>query len=195
MKVVVFNNLTLDGVIQAPMQRDEDQSGGFELGGWAAPYNAMQSKEAGESLTSFGSLLMGRRTYEIFYNYFPKHPDNPFTERLTNMQKYIASTTLHEPLPWENSTLLHDVPRDVATLKTQPGDDIIVWGSSILIQTLIRHNLIDRFILLLHPFVLGSGRRLFPDGGEDAKLRLVSANATDNGVAVLTYEPDGSITG
>jgi dihydrofolate reductase len=193
MKIVVFNNLTLDGVIQAPMQREEDQSGGFELGGWAAPYNAMQSREAGESLSSFGSLLMGRRTYEIFSDYYPKHPENPFTDTLTTMQKYVASTTLREPLPWKNSTLLKgDVPQAVTALKAQPGDDIIVWGSSILIQTLIRHNLIDRYILLIHPFVLGSGRRLFPDGGEPTQLHLVSAKATDNGVAVVTYEPNDS---
>lgn len=190
MKVVVFNNLTLDGVIQAPTSREEDQSGGFELGGWAAPYNAMQSREAGESLTSFGSLLMGRRTYDIFADYYPKHPDNPFTETLTNMQKYVASTTLREPLLWANSTVIRDVPNEVTALKAQPGDDIIVWGSSILIQMLIEHNLIDRYILLVHPIVLGSGKRLFPDGGIFAKLRLISAKMTDDGVAVVTYEPE-----
>ncbi len=191
MKVVVFNNVTVDGVMQAPMQREEDQSGGFELGGWAAAYNAMQSQEAGESLSSFGSLLMGRRTYEIFYNYFPKHPDNPFTSTLTNMQKYVASTTLREPLPWENSTLIRDVPGGVTALKAQPGDDIIVWGSSKLIQTLIKHNLVDRYILLIHPCVLGSGRRMFSDGGALANLQLISAKATANGVVVVTYEPAG----
>jgi dihydrofolate reductase len=190
MKVVVFNNVTLDGVIQAPNSRDEDQSGGFGGGGWAAPYGAMQSKEAGESLSSFGSLLMGRRTYEIFYNFFPKHPENPFTATLTNLQKYVASTTLREPLLWENSTLVNKVPEAVTALKAQPGDDIIVWGSSVLIQTLIQHNLIDRYILLIHPCVVGSGKRMFPPGGAAANLRLVSAKATDNGVAVLTYEPE-----
>jgi dihydrofolate reductase len=190
MRVVVFNNVTLDGVIQAPMSREEDQSGGFEGGGWAAAYNAMQSREAGESLTGFGSLLMGRRTYDIFANYYPKHPDNPFTAQLTAMQKYVASSTLREPLPWANSTLLAgDVAEGVRALKAQPGDDIIVWGSGGLIQTLMQHNLIDRYILLVHPFVLGSGRRMFAEGGAPANLRLVSAKATDNGVAVLTYEP------
>jgi dihydrofolate reductase len=131
---------------------------------------------------------MWRRTYEIFANYFPKHPDKPFTDRLTNMQKYVASTTLREPLPWKNPTLLYDVPEAVTALKAQPGDDLIVWGSGELIQTLIKHNLIDRYILLVRPFVLGSERRLFPDGGELTRLQLVSAKATDNGVAVLTYE-------
>ena len=109
------------------------------------------------------------------------------------MQKYVASTTLQEPLPWENSTLLKgDVAEAVMALKAQPGDDLIVWGSSELIQTLIKHDLIDRYILLIHPFILGSGRRLFPDGGEHAKLQLVSAKATDNGVVVATYEPEAA---
>lgn len=189
MKVVVFNNLTLDGVIQAPMQREEDEDGGFSLGGWAAPYNAMQSKEAMESLSSFGSLLMGRRTYEIFAGYYPNHPENPFSEQLTKMQKYVTSTTLKEPLPWANSTVLSNVPKEVAALKAQAGDDIIVWGSSKLMQTLIQHKLIDRYILLVHPVVLGSGKRMFADDGEGAKLRLVSVKATDKGVAVMTYEP------
>jgi dihydrofolate reductase len=192
MKLVVFNNLTMDGVTQAPMARDEDTRGGFEHGGWAAPFNAMQSPQAGESLGNFGALLMGRRTYDIFYNYFPKHPDNPFTERLTNMQKYVASTKLPDPLPWENSTLIRNVPEEVAALKAQPDNNLITWGSSVLIQTLIRHNLIDRYILLIHPCVLGSGLRLFPDGGEPASLKLISAKATDNGVAVVTYEPEST---
>src|SRR5690606_6452072 len=187
MKVVVFNNLTLDGVIQAPTSREEDQSGGFELGGWAAPYNAMQSREAGESLRSFGSLLMGRRTYDIFAGYYPNHPENPFTEQLTHMQKYVASTTLREPLPWQNSTVLRDVPQAVDELQAKTGDDTNVWCSTIPIQTLIRDNLIDRYILLIHPVVRGSGRRLFPDGGAAANLKLVSARPTDNGVAVVTY--------
>jgi dihydrofolate reductase len=192
MKLVLFNNVTMDGVIQAPMARDEDTRGGFEHGGWAAPFNAMQSPQAGESLGSFGALLMGRRTYNIFYNYFPKHPDNPFTERLTNMQKYVASTTLRDPLAWENSTLIRNVPDEVAVLKAQPGDNLITWGSSELIQTLIKHNLIDRYILLIHPMLLGSGLRLFPEGGERANLRLISAKPTDNGVAVMTYEPEST---
>jgi dihydrofolate reductase len=111
------------------------------------------------------------------------------------MQKYVVSTTLREPLPWKNSTLLYDVPAAVTALKVQPGDDLIVWGSSELIQTLIKHNLIDRYILLIHPVILGSGRRLFPDGGVLTRLRLVSAKATDNGVAVVMYEPLGSAAG
>jgi dihydrofolate reductase len=95
-KVVVFNNLTLDGVMQAPARREEDQRGGFQHGGWAAPYDAMQSSEARESMSSFGSLLLGRRTYEILYDYWPKQTNNRFTELLNNIPKYVASTTLKE---------------------------------------------------------------------------------------------------
>lgn len=189
-KIIVFTNLTLDGVMQAPGSPDEDRRGGFEYGGWAAPYGAMQSREAGEGLGGFGALLLGRRTYEQFYGFWPKQTDSPFSEMLNNMPKYVASNTLREPLPWMNSTLLMgNVPEAIAALKTQPGPDIAVMGSGDLSQTLIRHNLVDRYVLLVHPLVLGSGRKLFPDGGAPANLSLVSAKSTSNGVAVLTYAP------
>ena len=192
-KVVVFNNLTLDGVMQAPGRREEDQRGGFQQGGWAAPYGAMQSSEAGETMTSFGSLLVGRRTYEILYDYWPKQTNNPFTDVLNNMTKYVASTTLKEPLPWSNSILLKgSLPEAVAALKAQQGDDLVVMGSGELIQSLMKHNLIDRYVLLIHPLVLGSGRRLFADDGTSARLQLVSAKATPNGVVVATYQPSES---
>ena len=105
-KIIVFNNLTLDGVMQAPGRLDEDPRGGFQHGGWATPYAAMQSSEAGENLPGFSALLLGRRTYDMLYDYWPKQTGNPFTEMLTAMPKYVASTTLNEPLPWANSFLL-----------------------------------------------------------------------------------------
>jgi dihydrofolate reductase len=190
--VIVFTNLTLDGVIQSPGRPDEDPRGGFQHGGWGVPFNAMQSSEAGESISSFGALLLGRRTYEDFYAFWPKQGDNPFTERLNNMPKYVASTTLHEPLPWINSTLLQgDIAAAVTALKAQPGDDIVVMGSGVLVQSLMQHNLVDRYVLLVHPLVLGSGRRLFVEGGVAARLHLISAQATPTGVVVMTYEPAG----
>jgi len=191
-KLVVFMNLTLDGVMQAPGRPDEDPRGGFQHGGWGAPYAAMTA--AGESTPHFGGLLLGRRTYEDFYAVWPKRTDNPFSGLLTNMQKYVASTTLKAPLPWVNSTLLKgDVPEAVAALKAKPGPDLVVMGSGDLIQTLMRHNLVDRYVLLIHPLVLGSGRRLFTDGGAFAALHLVSANPTPNGVVVASYEPAAAI--
>jgi dihydrofolate reductase len=196
-KVIVFNNLTLDGVIQAPGRRDEDLRGGFQHGGWAAPYAAMSSSEAGENMSNIGALLLGRRTYEVLYDYWPKQTDNnSFTEMLNNMQKYVASTTLKEPLPWINSTLLKgDVPEAVTKLKAQQEKDFMMMGSGELIQTLMRHNLIDLYLLLIHPLVLGSGQRLFSDGGAFATLQLVSAKTTPNGVVVATYQPTEPMAG
>jgi dihydrofolate reductase len=176
--------------MQAPGRPDEDRRGGFEHGGWAAPYGAMQSREAGEGLTSFGSLLMGRRTYEDFFAFWPKQTGSPFTEMLNNMPKYVASTTLREPLPWMNSTLLKgDVAEAVAALKAQPGPEMVIMGSGVLVQSLMKHNLIDRYVLLIHPLVLGSGRRLFTEDGALATLKLIAAKPTGQGVVVMTYEP------
>jgi dihydrofolate reductase len=191
-RIVVFTNLTLDGVMQAPGRPEEDPRDGFEYGGWAAPYAAMSSREAGESVPNFGALLLGRRTYEALYDYWPKQTGNPMTEMLNNMQKFVASTTLPEPLPWVNSALLKgNVPDAVAKLKTEQDKDLdlVVMGSGELIQTLMNHNLIDRYVLLIHPLVLGAGRRLFKDGSAYTSLQLVSTKAAPNGVVVATYEP------
>ncbi len=196
-KIVVFMNLTLDGVMQAPARPDEDRRGGFEYGGWATPYaDPGIGKAAGESMAKSGALLLGRRTYEDFYRVWPNRTDNPFTAVLNNAQKYVASTTLKEPLPWSNSTLLKgDVAEAVARLKEQPGKDIVILGSGELVRLLMRHNLIDEYILLIHPLVLGSGRRLFADSGVFAALRLVNVQTTPTGVVVLTYQPAGPMAG
>src|SRR5438034_1980344 len=187
-KVVVFTNLTLDGVMQAPGRPDEDRRGGFEHGGWAAPYAAMT--QAGESTPTFGALLLGRRTYERFYAVWPKQKDSPFSVIVDNLQKYVASTTLSEPLAWINSTLLKgDAAEAVARLKGELDKDLVIMGSGELVQSLMRANLIDEYVLLIHPLVLGSGRRLFPDGGASATLRLVATSTTDKGVVIATYQP------
>jgi dihydrofolate reductase len=190
-KIVVFNNVTLDGVMQAPGRPDEDLRGGFQYGGWALPYaDETQGKVVGESMATTGGLLFGRRTYEDFYKVWPNRTNNPFTEVLNNTQKYVASTTLKEPLPWMNSTLLKgDVPQAVATLKEQQDKDTVILGSGELIQSLMQHNLIDQYILLIHPLVLGTGRHLFTDGGAFEKLRLVDTKTTGSGVVIATYQP------
>jgi dihydrofolate reductase len=186
-KVVVFTNLTLDGVMQAPGRPDEDRRGGFEHGGWAIPYATMEAAE--ESKAYSGALLLGRRTYEDFYSVWPNRTDNPFTEVLNNTQKYVASTTLEEPLPWSNSTLLKgDAAEAVARLKEEPDKDLVVLGSGELIQSLMRRNLVDEYVLLIHPLVLGSGRRLFTDGSAFAALRLVGTKTTSTGVVIATYQ-------
>ncbi len=185
-KVVVFTNLTLDGVMQAPGRPDEDRRGGFEHGGWATPYAAMA--QAGNSMANTSALLLGRRTYEDFYTVWPNRTDNPYTAVLNNMQKYVASTTLSEPLSWINSTLLKgDAAEAVARLKEEPGKDLLVMGSGELVQSLMRRNLVDSYVLLIHPLVLGSGRRLFTDGGAFAALRLVATSTTTTGVVIATY--------
>jgi dihydrofolate reductase len=188
-KIVVFTSVTLDGVMQAPGRPDEDTRGGFKHGGWAIPYaDAVTMSMAGE--TSGGGLLLGRRTYEDFYSFWPKQKDNPFTDVLNNMQKYVASRTLEGPLPWQNSTLLKgDVAESVAALKERMGDDLVVLGSGALVSSLTAAGLVDRYILLIHPLVLGSGHRLFPESAEPVPLRLTATRTSTTGVIIATYEP------
>jgi dihydrofolate reductase len=190
MRIVVVESVTLDGVMQAPGRPDEDPRGGFEHGGWAAPYtDAVMGRAMAERMARGGSLLLGRRTYEDFAGYWPHQTDNPFTEVLDRRQKYVASTTLSEPLPWRNSTLLSgDAVDAVARLHEQPGEDLGVLGSGELVGRLIERGLIDEYLLLIHPLVLGSGRRLFPDGAF-AALRLVDSSTTTTGVIIATYHP------
>jgi dihydrofolate reductase len=190
-KIVVFELVTLDGVMQAPGRPGEDGRGGFEHGGWAAPYaDPVMGQAAGESMATTGALLFGRRTYEDFYSIWPKRTDgNPFTEMLNKTKKYVASTTLREPLPWINSTLLDgDAAEGAASLREKPGKNIVVLGSGELVQSLMRSNLVDEYVLQIHPLVLGSGRRLFNDGAY-AALRLVDTKTTTTGVVIATYRP------
>jgi dihydrofolate reductase len=186
-KVVVFTSVTLDGVMQAPGRPDEDRRGGFRRGGWAVPYSdEVMAGVAGEGMANPGSLLLGRRTYEDFYSFWPHQTDNPYTEVLNNTRKYVASRTQSGPLPWSNSTLLDgDAADAVAELKRQ--EDLMVLGSGELVQSLRRRNLVDEYVLLIHPLVLGSGRRLFPDGPA-AELRLARSVPTTTGVIIATYQ-------
>ena len=190
-KVVVFTSVTLDGVMQGPGRPDEDTRDGFGHGGWALPYNdEVMGRVVAERMAGAGSLVLGRRTYQDFYGYWPRQTDNPFTEVLDNTRKYVASTTLAEPLAWRNSTLLAgDAAEAVAALKREPGKDLTVLGSGELVQSLRRRDLVDEYVLLIHPLVLGAGRRMFPDGGAPATLRLVDTATTTTGVIVATYQP------
>jgi dihydrofolate reductase len=190
-RIVAFESLTLDGVMQAPGRPDEDRRDGFEHGGWAVPYSdPVIGQAAQEGMGNTGGLLFGRRTYEDFHGFWPKQTGNPFTEVLDNSLKYVASTTLKEPLPWKNSRLLDgDAAEAVARLRQEPGKDLVILGSGKLAQALMRHDLIDEYILLIHPLVLGSGRRLFPDGGGPATLRLVDSKTATTGVLIATYRP------
>jgi dihydrofolate reductase len=196
-RVVVTMNVTLDGVMQAPGRADEDVRGGFAHGGWALPYDdAIKAEAMGRGMAQTGAMLFGRRTYEDFYRIWPHRTDNPFTGFLNSVQKYVASRTLTEPLPWQNSTLLQaDAADAVAALKKQDGPDLAVIGSGELVQSLERRALVDEYVLLIHPLVVGSGRRLFREA-TPARLRLVGTVTTATGVIVVTYQavPSGGQT-
>jgi dihydrofolate reductase len=191
-RVVVINNVTLDGVMQAPGRPDEDTRGGFEHGGWAVMPNSdpVIGSAMGERMAQSGGLLLGRRTYEDLLSYWNTQ-DSPFKEALNDAPKYVASRTLREPLPWPNSTLLEgDAADAVAVLKQERGNDLQIMGSGELVQSLMARDLIDEYMLLVHPLVLGSGRRLFADPGPVASLRLVDgASTTSTGVVIATYQP------
>ncbi len=194
-RLVVFESISLDGVMQAPARPDEDPRGGFTHGGWATPYpDPVMGQETAKSMSQGGVLLFGRRTYENLYSVWPKRTDdNPFTPALNNAQKYVASETLKEPLPWMNSTLLKGaVAQAVAALKAQPGKDLVVLGSGELVQMLMKHNLVDEYQLLIHPLILGSGQKLFREGSPFAALTLVQATPTTTGVLIATYRPNGT---
>lgn len=188
-KIIVVNNITLDGVMQAPARPDEDTRGGFVHGGWAIPYqDSVIGSKMGEMMaTGKGALLFGRRTFEDLYSFWPKQKDNPFTGHLNKVQKYVVSTTLKEPLPWQNSALLKgDAADAVASLKRED-HKLTILGNGELIQSLIRRDLIDAYILLIFPIVLGTGRRLFPDGAF-TKLRLIESVVSTTGVIIATYQ-------
>jgi dihydrofolate reductase len=189
-RIVVNNNVTLDGVMQSPARPDEDRRGGFEHGGWATPYfDSVMAEEAGKGMAGGGAMLFGRRTYEDFAKIWPNMPDDdPFAGFLNNVEKFVASRTLTEPLSWANSTLLSgDAQASVRRLKESDGPDLVILGSGELIRSLMPSDLIDEFRLLIHPLVLGSGVRLFE--GEDTfqKFELTDTTTTTTGVIIATY--------
>lgn len=189
--IVAIEHLTLDGVMQAPGSHGEDTRDGFDLGGWAAPDNdPVMGQAMGEGMGQGAELLFGRRTYENFAAVWQGRTDNPFSAILDASRKYVASRTLREPLPWQNSALLSgDAGQSVARLKTLPGADLVIMGSGDLLQTLMREGLVDEFVLMIHPSVLGRGRRLFNDGATRAAMRLTKSVTTTRGVVIATYRP------
>jgi dihydrofolate reductase len=191
-KVIINEQLSLDGVMQGPGGPDEDTSGGFRHGGWAMEYfDESMGKASALGMDSAGALLIGRRTYEIFAGYWPKQGDDAlFASFLNTVPKHVASGTLQEPLEWNNSHLLKgDVAEAVRKLKQEDGGDIIVLGSGELAQTLMEHGLIDVYDLWVEPIVLGTGKRLFQEEGPKVPLKLVKSEISTTGVAMLTYEP------
>jgi dihydrofolate reductase len=193
-KLVVAEGLTLDGVMQAPGDPDEDRSGDFAHGGWQMPYfDEVAAEAVGKSMAETGAFLFGRRTYEIMAAYWPNAPEGDmFADVLNGTPKHVASKTLEEPLAWANSSLLgEDVPTAIRELKEEEGGTIVVLGSGNLVQTLIQHDLIDEYALMIHPLVLGTGKKLFEDGLDKVSLRLLSSMTTTTGVVFASYAPGG----
>jgi dihydrofolate reductase len=188
-KVIVMNGLTLDGVMQAPGRPDEDTRDGFAYGGWGVQYyDEATVTKLGERMGGEHVWLFGRWTYEQLLAHWNRQ-GGPFKDPLNNTQKYVASSNPEANLEWPNSTLLHgDVPAAVADLKRSSNANLVIMGSGVLIGTLMAADLIDEYLLSIAPLVLGTGRRMFPDGVH-APLRLTDSITTSKGVIIATYEP------
>jgi dihydrofolate reductase len=189
-KLVVSTFLTLDGVMQAPGGPEEDPTGGFEHGGWSVNYwDDDMGAWMGKAFASKFDLLLGRKTYEIFAAHWPHARDEPGAAELNSARKYVASRTL-DSVEWENSTLLQgDVAEAVAALRQEDDGDVHVIGSTVLVQTLIEHDLVDELRLMIDPVALGGGKRIFRDDGVLRSLRLVDSQATRTGAILATYAP------
>jgi dihydrofolate reductase len=193
-KLIVSTFLTLDGVMQAPGGPEEDDSGGFQQGGWSANYWDDQMGEVmGQAMSRPFDLLLGRKTYDIFAAYWPTAPEDAGGKPLNDATKYVASRS-HPKLDWSKSVLIEgDAAEGIAALKKEDGPELQVHGSGNLIQTLLRHNLVDEYRLWVFPLVIGSGKRLFADGTAPAGLRLIDHKVSSTGVTIGTYEPAGEI--
>ncbi|MEZ0071674.1 dihydrofolate reductase family protein [Planotetraspora sp. GP83] len=192
-KLVVVENVTLDGVMQAPGGADEDARGDFPYGGWAHPYaDHVMAETMGKGMSEDGVMLFGRRTYEQFHGFWSRQTDgNPYTEVLNRKHKYVASRRLAEPLPWKNSSLLKgDVADAVVALKRDVEGDLVVLGSGELVRSLATAGLVDVFTVSIHPLTLGMGTKLFAEGKAGyGTFELVQAVPTTTGVIIATYRP------
>jgi len=192
-RVIVQEWVSLDGVVQAPGSPNEDKSGGFRHGGWHLPYfDDMSRNWVLANLTEAGGYLLGRRTYENFAGHWPNASaeEQVIAQPLNTRPKYVASTTLTEPLAWQNSTLLKsDVATAVRALKQKDGGNLLVIGSSKLVQSLIDFDLVDEFRMMIDPLVVGGGKRIFGNDGALRPLRLVESRVTTTGAILATYAP------
>ncbi|MGZ4114844.1 MAG: dihydrofolate reductase family protein [Actinomycetota bacterium] len=193
-KLIVSTFLTLDGVMQAPGGPDEDDSGGFAWGGWSVNYwDEPMGRVMGEAMAAPFDLLLGRRTYDIFAAHWPKAVDDPGAKPLNDATKYVASRG-RPSLDWGPSVLIEeDAAEGVAALKRADGPELQVHGSGNLVQTLLRHGLVDEFRLWVFPVVIGSGKRLFADGAIPGGLELVESTVSTTGVVIGTYRPAGEL--
>lgn len=192
-KVIVLEHISLDGVIQAPGGPDEDTSGGFAYGGWAGQYSdEILGTVLRRQMNLPFDLLLGRKTFEIWASYWPQHADAwPGVNRAT---KYVASNTMTSH-GWQPSVFINgDIAEKVAKIKQQQGPDLNVWGSGKLLQTLMKHDLVDTFWLMVYPITLGSGKKLFADGTIPAAFKVRESTVGSNGVIFVSYERAGGIT-
>ena len=193
-KLIVTTFLTLDGVMQAPGGPGEDDSDGFAHGGWSVSYwDDTLAQAMTEVMSPPFDLVLGRRTYDIFAAYWPTAPEEEGAGPLNDATKYVASRG-KPALSWQNSVLIEgDVAEGVAAMKQQDGPELQVHGSANLIQTLLRHNLIDQYHLLIFPVVIGTGKRLFADGAIPTGLKLIDSKVSSTGVMIGRYEPAGEL--
>lgn len=190
-QLAVVEFVTLDGVMQGLGSPDEDRDGGFDYGGWGAPYgDEVLGRKAGEGLADTTAYLLGRRTYEKMAAFWPGEPhENPIAAHLNATPKYVVTKTLSE-LEWAGSHVIDgDVVESVNELKNEGDGTIVVLGSGLLVQALIANDLIDEYRLFLHPLVLGTGKRLFPQTAHPVPMRLMDCTQTTTGVLLLTYQP------
>ncbi|MFD0941364.1 dihydrofolate reductase family protein [Pedobacter boryungensis] len=188
-KIIVLSMISLDGVLQGPGGPEEDTSGGFKYGGWTAPYGDEAYNEAIRKELQPADYLLGRKTFEIWENYWPTHGD--FWPSINEGNKYVLSTT-RDQSDWKNSTFLKGVA-DIKKLKKSAGSDIQVWGSSELIQLLLEHDLVDELRLKIHPLTLGKGKNLFSNGPIPAAFTLIDSYATTKGVIMANYKRAGEV--
>jgi dihydrofolate reductase len=188
-KITVLSMITLDGVMQAPGGPKEDTSGGFKYGGWTAPYGDEVYRKVVEKELKPSDYLLGRKTFEIWEDYWPEHAD--FWPGINEGTKYILSKT-RKKSDWKNSVFLKSLA-DIKKLKNSKGRDIQVWGSSKLIQLLLKNDLVDELRLKIHPVTLGKGKKLFDNGAIPAAFTLVKSTVTTTGVIIATYKRAGKV--
>jgi dihydrofolate reductase len=194
-KLIVTTFLTVDGVMQAPGGPGEDESGGFTQGGWSVNYwDELMGQVMEEATSTPFAMVLGRRTYEIMAAYWPQAPAEAGAKPFNDATKYVASRNRPALEKWSNSVLIEgDAAEGIAALKKDDGPELQVHGSGDLIQTLMRHNLVDQYRLWVFPVVIGSGKRLFSDGTIPSGLKLVDSKVSTTGVVIGTYEPAGEI--
>src|SRR3954471_14028171 len=193
MRIILSDFISLDGVVQAPGGKDEDTDGGFQHGGWSAPFFDPESMGAviGEVMDRTEALLFGRRTWDVMAAAWPQRAGDPYADQMNAIGKYVVSRTLAgDDLVW-NTTLIsgEDAIAEIATLRSRDGGDLLIWGSASLVRALLREGLVDELNLMVEPILLGGGKRIFPEDGVARPLELVSTVTAGTGVLVCTYRP------